>query len=63
MIHDLRYAIDATRIRSELNWRPTYDFERGLEQTVRWYLDNRAWVDAVRSGRYGGERLGLAART
>ena len=57
--HDLRYAIDATRIRTELQWRPKFDFESGLEETVRWYLDNRRWCDAVLAGRYRGERLGL----
>jgi dTDP-glucose 4,6-dehydratase len=56
--HDRRYAIDATRIRTELGWRPEADFESGLERTVRWYLDNGAWCDAVQSGKYRRERLG-----
>ena len=51
------------KIASELHWRPLYDFDRGLEQTVGWYLENLAWCDAVRAGRYAGERLGLASRT
>jgi dTDP-glucose 4,6-dehydratase len=59
--HDARYAIDSTRVQSELGWRAKYHFDSGLEQTVRWYLDNEAWCDAVRGGRYAGERLGLAA--
>jgi dTDP-glucose 4,6-dehydratase len=57
--HDLRYAIDPSRIRDELNWRPSHTFESGLRATVRWYLDNRDWWERVRSGVYRGERLGL----
>ena len=58
--HDRRYAIDASRIRRELDWRPSHDFEAGLAKTVRWYLENRAWCEAVQAGRYQRERLGLA---
>jgi dTDP-glucose 4,6-dehydratase len=50
--HDRRYAIDATKIRTELGWAPRETFESGLERTVRWYLDNAAWVAAVKSGAY-----------
>lgn len=50
--HDLRYAIDATKIRAECGWAPAETFDSGIRKTVRWYLDNRAWVDAVRSGEY-----------
>jgi dTDP-glucose 4,6-dehydratase len=50
--HDRRYAIDATKIRTELDWRPSVGFEQGLDITVRWYLDNSKWVDNVRSGAY-----------
>jgi dTDP-glucose 4,6-dehydratase len=57
--HDLRYAVDATRIERELGWRPRRSFEEGLRETVRWYLENRAWWERVRSGAYRGERLGL----
>ncbi len=57
--HDARYAIDAGKIRSELGWRPRHNFEDGLRQTVRWYLDNRGWWERVMSGAYRGERLGL----
>jgi dTDP-glucose 4,6-dehydratase len=57
--HDRRYAIDASKIQAELGWQPEFDFERGLEATVRWYLENGAWCESVRSGRYRGERLGL----
>jgi dTDP-glucose 4,6-dehydratase len=50
--HDRRYAIDATKIRRELGWEPRETFESGLSRTVRWYLDNAAWLDAVTSGEY-----------
>ena len=57
--HDRRYAIDAAKIRRELGWTPQHDFGSGLRRTVRWYLDHRDWCDAVQSGRYRRERLGL----
>ncbi|MBN1911073.1 MAG: dTDP-glucose 4,6-dehydratase, partial [Pirellulales bacterium] len=57
--HDRRYAIDATKIARELGWKPEVDFDTGLEHTVRWYLDNLAWVARVGSGDYRRERLGL----
>lgn len=57
--HDRRYAIDASKIRRELGWRPGHDFERGLEATVRWYLDHLAWCKKVQTDNYGRERLGL----
>jgi dTDP-glucose 4,6-dehydratase len=56
--HDRRYAIDATRVRETLGWRPRHDFDAGLRATVQWYLTNRDWCDAVQTGRYGRERLG-----
>ncbi len=58
--HDRRYAIDASKIRRELGWRPKHGFEDGLGSTVRWYLDHRSWWERVMSGAYRGERLGLA---
>lgn len=58
--HDRRYAIDTTKIRTTLGWTPHYDFEQGLLQTVRWYLEHRDWCEAVQAGRYQRERLGLA---
>ena len=57
--HDLRYAIDSQKIQRELGWRPVEKFETGLRKTVKWYLDNRDWWEAVRSGTYRGERLGV----
>ncbi len=50
--HDRRYAIDASKISRELDWRPEAEFERGLRQTVAWYLENSAWVENVRTGAY-----------
>ncbi len=50
--HDLRYAIDSTKLKNELGWEPTLQFEEGIEKTVRWYLDNQEWVDNVTSGDY-----------
>ena len=56
--HDLRYAIDATRIRDELGWQPRESFESGIEKTVRWYLANEEWWRPIREQRYSGERIG-----
>ncbi len=50
--HDRRYAIDCTKIEQELGWKQTVSFEQGLRKTVRWYLDNRGWVEKVKSGDY-----------
>jgi len=57
--HDRRYAIDATKIRQELGWRPSHDLESGLRSTVQWYLDHRDWCERVQAGQYNRERLGL----
>ena len=59
--HDKRYAIDASKIERELDWRPRETFETGLRQTVKWYLENEAWWRNVQSGGYRQERLGLTA--
>ncbi|MDM8167636.1 dTDP-glucose 4,6-dehydratase [Roseovarius sp.] len=58
--HDLRYAIDPTRIREELGWRPSVTLAEGLERTVQWYLDNESWWRALQSRQGVGERLGKA---
>lgn len=50
--HDLRYAIDSTKLKNELGWEPSLQFEEGIEHTVRWYLDNSEWVAGVTSGDY-----------
>ena len=50
--HDLRYAIDSRKLQKELGWEPSLQFEEGIEKTVRWYLDNQAWLDNVTSGDY-----------
>ena len=58
--HDHRYAIDARRVRDELGWRPTIDLHEGLGRTVRWYLENRGWWQAVRGGGFeDGRRQGV----
>ncbi len=58
--HDARYAVDAGRIRRELGWRPTRSFDRGLAQTVDWYLENTEWWKTIRAQSYDGRRLGVA---
>jgi len=50
--HDLRYAIDATKLKTELGWEPSLQFEEGIEKTIQWYLDNQDWMDEVTSGDY-----------
>lgn len=50
--HDLRYAIDSTKLKNELGWEPSLQFEEGIEKTVRWYLENQEWLDSVSSGEY-----------
>jgi dTDP-glucose 4,6-dehydratase len=61
--HDHRYAIDPSRVRVEIGWRPQRSLAEGLESTVRWYVDQKDWwEDIFQSGRYGGERLGLNRR-
>ncbi len=61
--HDRRYAIDATKLESELGWRARETFETGLRKTIEWYLDNEAWWRPLRSKVYAGERLGLLPAT
>ncbi|WP_272578456.1 MULTISPECIES: dTDP-glucose 4,6-dehydratase [Providencia] len=56
--HDLRYAIDATKIKNELNWVPDETFETGLRKTIEWYLNNLDWCESVQNNKYNRERLG-----
>ncbi len=61
--HDLRYAIDASKITKELGWRPRESFESGIRKTVNWYLSNQTWCKHVQDGSYRRERLGLSTNT
>ena len=56
--HDLRYAIDADKLRNELGWQPEENFDTGIRRTVQWYLDNAWWWQPIRERKYAGERLG-----
>jgi dTDP-glucose 4,6-dehydratase len=57
--HDFRYSIDASKLRAELGWEPKMQLMAGLEDTVRWYVDNRAWIEGIRQKGFQSERLGL----
>ena len=59
--HDWRYEIDASHAERSLDWKADHDFETGIRRTVQWYLDHQEWWEAIRSGRYTGQRLGTAA--
>ena len=59
--HDFRYAIDATKLKTELGWQPRETFKTGIEKTIRWYLENEGWWRDIQSGAYAGQRLGAAA--
>ena len=50
--HDFRYAIDSSKLKNELGWEPSLQFEEGIEKTVKWYLDNKKWMNQVTSGNY-----------
>ena len=50
--HDLRYAIDSTKVESELGWTRTYTFETGIKETINWYLNNEEWIEDILSGNY-----------
>ncbi|MDP4546882.1 dTDP-glucose 4,6-dehydratase [Marinobacter sp. MDS2] len=60
--HDMRYAIDASKIEKELGWTPEETFETGIRKTVQWYLDNQEWCQRVQDGSYQRERLGVASK-
>ena len=58
--HDLRYAMDFSKLNRELGWNPSESFESGIRRTVEWYLANHPWCEAVEERSYGRERLGLS---
>jgi dTDP-glucose 4,6-dehydratase len=58
--HDMRYAIDATKLETELGWKARENFDTGIRRTIQWYLDNDWWWEPLRASRYAGERLGKA---
>jgi dTDP-glucose 4,6-dehydratase len=60
--HDRRYGIDATKIETEIGWRAQETFETGIEKTVRWFLDNRAWWQAILDRGYQARRIGVIER-
>lgn len=57
--HDFRYAIDFTKIKNELGWEPKVDFNRGIRETIKWYLENEDWWSNIQNNKYNQERLGL----
>ena len=57
--HDQRYAIDASKIKHDLGWKPTVSLDQGLAKTVDWYLANQEWIDAIRARGHSGSRIGL----
>ena len=59
--HDFRYAIDASKIRDDLNWKPKENFATGIEKTIRWYLDHKSWWKAIQDNVYHQERLGVVS--
>ena len=59
--HDFRYAIDASKISNELGWQPKENFETGIDKTIRWYLENREWWQAIQDNTYQQERLGVVS--
>ena len=58
--HDLRYAIDPTKLMDSLGWRPEESFDTGIRKTVEWYLENDWWWRPIREKRYAGQRLGAS---
>ena len=50
--HDLRYAIDSTKVERELKWKRSYTFEEGIKETIKWYVDNQKWIDDIKTGKY-----------
>ena len=61
--HDKRYAIDASKIQTQLGWSPSIDFEQGIRKTVMWYLENNWWWKPIRTQKYSGDRLGINVKS
>ena len=59
--HDFRYAIDASKILEDLDWKPKESFTTGIDKTIRWYLENEAWWKAIQDNTYQQERLGVVS--
>ena len=57
--HDFRYAIDSSKIKDELKWKPIESFETGIFKTIKWYLENESWWRKIQKKQYNQERLGL----
>ena len=57
--HDFRYAIDASKIKDELDWQPKEKLASGIEKTIRWYMDNEPWWQSIKDNTYQQERLGV----
>jgi dTDP-glucose 4,6-dehydratase len=57
--HDFRYSIDSSKLEAELGWKPRMPLDKGLEDTVRWYVDNYGWVEGIRNRGFHSDRLGL----
>ena len=60
--HDVRYAIDASKIKNDLGWEPKEDFLSGIKKTVQWYLDNLSWSENIQDGTYKLERIGVSLK-
>jgi dTDP-glucose 4,6-dehydratase len=57
--HDYRYAIDYSKIKRELGWNPSYSYHSGLEKTIKWYINNTCWWQAIQEKKYNLTRLGI----
>jgi dTDP-glucose 4,6-dehydratase len=60
--HDRRYAMDASKMKRDLDWKPEWTFEEGMRATIDWYLKNDLWIDGILKGSYRLERMGMSVR-